>query len=203
MELAFLRAYINIGCLSWSRTLLTYRHNVCIIYHIVGRIRRADRTEDILKIVFLDIDGVLNSRSYDKRRDWTKQTDIDETRLPIVKRVVDETGAKIVLSSTWRTHYSSDPDLCDDDGRYIVETFAKYGLSLYDKTPDLGYSADRRDEIKQWLDDGGDDIEAFVIIDDYRFGWGDLADRVVLTDPIHRSGIEDEHAEKAIALLAQ
>lgn len=154
-----------------------------------------------MKIVFLDIDGVLNSRSYDKRRDWTKQTDIDETRLPLVKRIVDETGAKIVLSSTWRTHWSAKADLCDEDGRYINDVFARYGLRIFDKTPDLGYSADRRDEIKHWLADGGDDIEAFVIIDDYKFGWGDLSDRVVLTDPVHRCGIEDEHADKAIAVL--
>ena len=30
-----------------------------------------------MKVVFLDIDGVLNSRKYDKTRDYSKQTDID------------------------------------------------------------------------------------------------------------------------------
>ncbi len=52
-----------------------------------------------MKIIFLDIDGVLNSRTYDRKRNWNEQTDIDESRLPLVKEIVDSTGAEIVLSS--------------------------------------------------------------------------------------------------------
>lgn len=61
-----------------------------------------------MKIIFLDIDGVLNSRAYDRKRNWNEQTDIDETRLPLIKEIVDATGAKIVLSSTWRQHWNKD-----------------------------------------------------------------------------------------------
>lgn len=57
-----------------------------------------------MKVIFLDIDGVLNSRTYDRKRNWNEQTDIDETRLPLIKEIVDATDAKIVLSSTWRQH---------------------------------------------------------------------------------------------------
>lgn len=52
-----------------------------------------------MKVIFLDIDGVLNSRAYDRKRNWNEKTDIDETRLPFIKEIVDATGAKIVLSS--------------------------------------------------------------------------------------------------------
>ena len=55
-----------------------------------------------MKVIFLDIDGVLNSGAYDRRRNWNELTDIDESRLPLVKQIVDQTGAVIVLSSTWR-----------------------------------------------------------------------------------------------------
>jgi len=154
-----------------------------------------------LKVLFLDIDGVLNSRAYDRKRDWNEQTDIDETRLPLIKEIVDSTGAKIVLSSTWRQHWDKDINRCDEDGVYINKTFAKFGLSIFDKTPDLGITALRRDEISKWLEDTDEAIESFVIIDDYRYGWGDLSEHFVKTEPNFRFGIEKEHVEKAIEIL--
>lgn len=151
----------------------------------------------------MDIDGVLNSRAYDRRRNWNGQTDIDESRLPLVKRIVDETGAKIVLSSTWREHWDKAPDKCDNDGVYINETFAKFGLEIYGKTPDLGMSMDRPDEIRAWLKSAGEQVERFVIIDDYRYGWGELSGNFVKTNPNFGLGLEDEHAERAIKLLTE
>ncbi len=154
-----------------------------------------------MKVIFLDIDGVLNSRAYDRKRNWNEQTDIDETRLPLIKEIVDATEAKIVLSSTWRQHWDKDKSRCDADGRYINETFSKFGLSIFDKTPDLGITALRRDEIDKWLKENGQDIEAYVIIDDYRYGWGELSEHFVKTEPNFRLGIEKEHTEQAIRIL--
>lgn len=154
-----------------------------------------------MKILFLDIDGVLNSRAYDRTRNWNEQTDIDETRLPFVKRIIDETGAKIVLSSTWREHWDKTNEKCDEDGVYINKTFAKYGLEIYDKTPDLGLKSDRPDEIKAWLETVQEKIEKFAIIDDYSYGWGSLSDYFVKTNPHFGLGLEEEHVIKAIAIL--
>ncbi len=154
-----------------------------------------------MKIIFLDIDGVFNSRTYDRKRNWNEQTDIDETRLPLVKKIVDETGAKIVLSSTWREHWDKAAEKCDVDGIYINKTFAKFGLEVYDKTPDLGLSADRPDEIRSWLNSTKENIESFVIIDDYRYGWGELSDNFVKTNPHFGLGLEEEHVQKAIEIL--
>lgn len=154
-----------------------------------------------MKIIFLDIDGVLNSRAYDRQRNWNEQTDIDETRLPFVKKIVDATGAKIVLSSTWREYWDKEPEKRQCDGIYIDNTFAKYGLEIYDKTPELGRYAERRDEVNAWLDGAQGTIESFVIIDDYRFGWAELSDNFVKTEPNFVLGLEQEHAEKAIKIL--
>ena len=40
-----------------------------------------------------------------------------------------------------------------------------------------------------------------MIIDDYRYGWGDLSEHFVKTDPNFRLGIEKEHVDKAIKIL--
>lgn len=144
---------------------------------------------------------MLNSRRYDAVRDKDGQTNIDETRLPLVKRIVDGTGANIVLSSSWREDWEIDPALCRDDGIYINETFAKYGLKIYGKTPNPGICAERREEVKKWLEDCAEEVESFVIIDDYRFGWAELSDNFVKTNPNFGLGLEEEHVERAIEIL--
>ncbi len=154
-----------------------------------------------MKVVFLDIDGVLNSRIYDRKRNLHEMSNIDESRIPLVKKIVDRTGAKIVLSSTWREHWDKVADKCGEDGVYINRTFAKFGLEIYDKTPDLGSDFDRPDEIKAWLGSAKECVESFVIIDDYRYAWAELSDKFVKTNPHFGLGLEEEHVLKAIEIL--
>lgn len=57
------------------------------------------------RIIFLDIDGVLNSHDWWKRRphqDNRPHNEIDPDAVARVQRLVDETGASVVISSTWR-----------------------------------------------------------------------------------------------------
>ena len=59
----------------------------------------------------------------------------------------------------------------------------------------------RREEIEKWLKETAEEIESFVIIDDYRYGWGDLSEHFVKTDPNFRLGIEKEQVAQAIKIL--
>lgn len=154
-----------------------------------------------MKVIFLDLDGVLNSMAYDRMRNWAELTDIDETRLELVKEIVDATGAKIVFTSTWRTDWDKDPSLRDENGRYIADTFARYGLEIYDKTPDFGLNADRGDEIREWIKGVATALESFVIIDDFVYDWGDMYGNFVKTSPYIGRGLEHEHVQKAIRIL--
>lgn len=155
----------------------------------------------MIKVIFLDIDGVLNSRKYDRTRDYAQNTNIDETRLPLLKEIVAETGAKLVLSSTWREHWSENPKDCDESGAYLNACFAKFGLKIYGKTPIFERNTLRKDEIEAWLRTTGEEIESFAIIDDCSFGWDNLADRLVKTSAYVWFGLEKEHVQKAISLL--
>ncbi len=59
-----------------------------------------------MKIIFLDIDGVLNSDEYfDKISNLDIQgieQEIDIEKVKLLKEAINETGAKVVLSSSWR-----------------------------------------------------------------------------------------------------
>jgi len=154
-----------------------------------------------MKVIFLDFDGVLNSTIYDRTRDLAKNTSIDETRLPLLKQIIDTTNAKIVLSTSWRRHWNQDNTLCDEIGLWINQLFSKYELKIYDKTPYLHFGVGRKNEILDWLKYSIEPIESYVILDDYAFGWEELSNKLVKTSPNVGRGLELEHVEKCIAIL--
>ena len=154
-----------------------------------------------MKVIFLDFDGVLNSAQYDRERDWTKNTNIDETRMPLLKEIVDATQAKIVLTTTWRTHWNKNPNDCDEVGVWMNDLFARYGLGIYGKTPQLRFGATRKEEVLSWLEFPPEEIESFVILDDYGFGWGELSAYFVKTSPRLGRGLEQSHVLQAIEIL--
>lgn len=154
-----------------------------------------------MKIIFLDIDGVLNSEMYE----WSRGEDradnrIDLSRVRLLKDIVSATDAKIVLSSTWRLDWDKSPELCGEDGEYINQCLAQYGLFIIDKTPFNSMIDDRRREILTWLSSHRGEVESFVILDDINCGWEELDRRVVVTDP-YGYGLNEEHVKKAIKLL--
>lgn len=113
-----------------------------------------------MKVIFLDIDGVLNSDEYlDKVKNSDIQgieRDIDVEKVKLLKRAIDETGARVVLSSSWR--YTRNV-------RYLKELLANYEIRV-DSTP---YIQDIRGlEIKKWLSEN-QGVEDFIILDDEIF----------------------------------
>ena len=113
-----------------------------------------------MKVIFLDIDGVLNSDEYlDKVKNSDIQgieRDIDVGKVKLLKRAIDETGARVVLSSSWR--YTR-------NARYLKELLAKYEIRVDSTT----YIQDIRGlEIKKWLSEN-QGVEDFIILDDEIF----------------------------------
>ena len=52
-----------------------------------------------------------------------------------------------------------------------------------------------------FIRDSGEVVERFVIIDDYGFGWKELAEYFVKTNPNFGLGLEEEHVIKAVGIL--
>lgn len=117
------------------------------------------------KIIFLDVDGVLNDDNTNTRTP-DGYTGVDEKYIKNLKRIVDRTGAEIVLSSDWKFEYPNGPA-----GRYLKEQLEKEGLKIKAKTPGdsrgRGFTG-RGGEILAYLKKHPE-VRNFVILDDNRF----------------------------------
>jgi HAD domain in Swiss Army Knife RNA repair proteins len=122
-----------------------------------------------MKIIFLDIDGVLNSDKTPNPRKFPYI--VDKKLLRRLKKLLKRTNAKVVLSSSWR---------CDPVGLLA----AKYwGVPFIDVCPDKPRSP-RGKEMLEWLADHPK-ATRFAIIDDEDDGLDDLP----LFQPSPKTGI--------------
>ena len=153
-----------------------------------------------MKIIFLDIDGVLNSSAYRAQMGMRYFSEIiDRRKMPLLKKIAEETGAQIVLSSTWRKFWNPGENQLDPAGQYIHDIFREYGLWIHSKIPVLE-SNGRNEEIQAWLD-RHPYVDGYVILDDKDFGWSDaLRAHFVQTD-LGGDGLEESQVQHAIDVL--
>jgi hypothetical protein len=120
------------------------------------------------KIIFLDIDGVLNSKefygdnidNYNAEIDFP-DCDIDQNAVNTLKEIVLKTNAKVVISSTWRHNYYA----------FLVARLGKEGIEVISKTGKNDCSdCVRGNLIAKWLNDNGynRNFDRYVILDDDR-----------------------------------
>lgn len=161
-----------------------------------------------MKVIFLDIDGVMKEEDYN--------AEFKDECFARLKRIVDETGAEIILSSSWRIYYwefIENGYHADDEKILSLHSyFEKYGLKVAGRTDYTRRSgpASRPDEIRRWIADK-EDLESFCIIDDddfYRWKW--LSQFLVITRvrtkdergyPDWQRTLSDADVERAIAIL--
>lgn len=166
-----------------------------------------------MNIVFLDIDGVLNSMPYfESIKDTRDRThnEIDESKLPLLKRIVEENNAHIVLSSTWRDLEHEEETNCYVMWQYLVNSLAKYDMKIMSKTPLIAQK--RPLEIKAWLDNRVDkeDIKWISLDDDCNeedyeecgIG-GHLVHTKFFTYDINDGGLQEKHVALARQLFQE
>ena len=94
---------------------------------------------EALKVLFLDIDGVLNSSYWNEthQKEISAGTLLDEEKIKILASLINKTKAKIILHSGWRFWF--DDKLCPlcTQARSLVEMLANEGLSIDGLTPDF------------------------------------------------------------------
>lgn len=110
-----------------------------------------------MKLIFLDIDGVLNSRKEGIHG-------IKQPHVNILRKIIRDTGCKIVLSSGWRL-----PSL----EQTLSSNFAfdlqkmKGGLSVLNAVIDVTPEGNSRaEEIQTWIDGCNENIIQYIVLDD-------------------------------------
>ena len=154
-----------------------------------------------MKLIFLDIDGVLNCQN--SRTKCMGFIGIDDDKVKRLKQIVEATDAKIILCSSWKNGW--EPVFKDEqreDGNYIDRKMKRQGLKIINKTDDKG--DDRGAGIRKFLENFTS-LESWIVLDDEVFDDYEslgIMPHLVQTDFYKdNGGIQDEHVEKAIKIL--
>lgn len=137
--------------------------------------------EPAMKIIFLDVDGVLNC-SNSKTRSPSGFIGVDDEKVLTLREIVRQTGAKIVLTSTWKKGWSPDRDLQSPDARYLSSKLFRKGLIIFDKTDDLGDPELRGTGIVRWLQ-AHPPVTSWLVLDDDIFP--DYDENGILSHLVH------------------
>jgi hypothetical protein len=177
-----------------------------------------------MKVIFLDVDGVLNSNDWYVRRQTEVAMDdvhaqypfyeIDPNAIAQLNRITDATDAKLVISSTWRL---------GKEVEELITFFKKVGVTgeVIDKTlhfggNKIGYSIPRGCEIEWWLKQNGfqrinwskerqleelekGKVKNYIILDDDSDMLYGQREHFVKTPAMH--GLTKRIADKAIRIL--
>lgn len=115
--------------------------------------------------IFLDVDGVLNSKSTTARspRGFVF---VDDEKVQLVKSIVDTTGAQLILSSDWRFEWNrEDESYNGDDFNALRALFQKNGMDFIDHTGEYHFNWTRGRELFSYLR-AHPNISNYIIIDD-------------------------------------
>lgn len=187
-----------------------------------------------MKIIFLDFDGVLNHQNWYKRRidevdseDFSSHYpfyEFDPESISQLNRIIDETKAKVVISSTWRhgrsiTELQELLDRVGFIGEVIDKTPRFYTKGKYiDEDVQISYTTPRGCEIDWWLKEKGKFqrinwsyerqleylekslVKNYVILDDDSDMLYAQREHFVKTN-VYGSGLDKQTADKAIQIL--
>ena len=173
-----------------------------------------------MKVVFLDVDGPLTYSDYKN----VDTANIDPNKVLLLKEICENTGAMVVISSSWRGTEKYTPRIY-----YILrEILQAYKIPVFGDLPyipceilgqipkdkplsleeisenpsfNIKYGTGRAAEVQKFLDENK--VEAFVILDDEDFNWESYGFKNNWVQPtwFGDGGLKEEHVCKAIELL--
>jgi len=120
-----------------------------------------------MKVIFFQVDNVLNFAESDAIAPSGRKG-IAEGRLKEFKRIVTDSGARIVLIGSWRKEWDFDDSKCTKDGQYLNKKMDRKGLHILDKIKD-----DMTDEegCSDWIRRHPNVTESCVLTDIENIKW--------------------------------
>ncbi|MDE6749286.1 MAG: hypothetical protein K2K21_09550 [Lachnospiraceae bacterium] len=160
-------------------------------------------------VIFLDIDGVLNSNfwndSHQKEISDGKLIDIEKIQL--LAKLVRKTNSKIILHSGWRFWYNSNLEPTRKESENLSRLMQQEGLVIDGMTPDFSteeirkskkFSLVKASEILAWLAEHKE-IDKWLVIDDLDLHNPEIEIHQIKTDSSIGLTIEDiQKAEKKL-----
>ena len=161
------------------------------------------------KVVFLDIDGVLNSNFWNEnhQREISDGTLIDESKIKLLCKLISGTKAKIILHSGWKYWFDSDLKPLRKEAENLKILLEKEGLTIAGVTPDHAteeirksrkFSLVKADEILAWLKQHKE-VDRWVVLDDLDLLNAEIEKHQVKTD--QSIGLTAEDVERAEKML--
>ena len=158
-----------------------------------------------MNLIFLDIDGVLNSMPYcELQKGKTGHHEISDFHVKMLSKIYHSCHASIVLASTWRYLRNTTENEAKIMYQYLIDTLAKYGMQIMSHTPVI--FGNRPLEIATYLQNIDTNNINYIILDDdfskeeyKKYG---LEKNLIPTKffcyDISEGGLQPEHVEKAI-----
>lgn len=171
------------------------------------------------KIIFLDVDGVLNGANRWNilayhilykvgLRKWARSHidifGVHKLKVRRLSKIVEATGAKVVISSTWRSQWYIPYEDKHDRDRLLEDMLRKYNIEVVGIT---GHSRDgnRGKEILEYLSVHEDHIGSFVILDDesedIAYLFSDKLVQTTINADKGYTGLNNKHVREAVRIL--
>jgi len=145
-----------------------------------------------MKVIFLDIDGVLNSEAYFIARGKNFSLlpkfsyDLDPIAVERLNKIMDSTNAEIVLSSTWRL----------SPLQQVVDALKYKGFKHDIKFTTTRQHMDRGLQILKFVEEN--DLQQYVVIDDDSYDIEVYIDKDKFVHTRWKTGLLDSHVDYII-----
>lgn len=151
-----------------------------------------------MNYIFLDIDGVLNNKRHYKKqhqkyggRFCCENMPFNPRNILNLRKIIDKTNAKIVLSSSWRR---------TKNGMIVLEArLIEYGIKIHSITP--FENGCRGKEIREWCKENTKKGDKILIIDDEMYDIKEYFDSKEIVKVNYNNGLDTIKRIEAIKKL--